>query len=141
MASTHRIARAFGLARSLGLYYGNPLRAARLTRLYAPFLGAGSLGFDIGAHVGSRVRCWRALGARVVAVEPQPDLLRVLHLIYGRDQAVTLVPQAVGATPGEAPLWVSDLHPTVTTLSTDWAERVSQGPDFRRVRWRRAGQA
>lgn len=140
MASTHRIARALGLARSLGLYYGNPHRAGRLTRLYAPFLGPGALGFDIGAHVGNRVRCWRALGARVVAVEPQPDLLRVLHLIYGRDRAVTLIPQAVGATHGQAPLWVSDLHPTVTTLSTVWADRVSQGPNFRWVRWRRAGE-
>ena len=86
MASNHRIARALGLARSLGLYYGNPLRNRRLARLYAPFLGPGALGFDIGAHVGNRVACWRALGARVIAVEPQPDLLRVLALLYGRDQ-------------------------------------------------------
>jgi hypothetical protein len=50
MASTHRIARALGLARSLGLYYGNPLRPGRLTRLYSPFLGPGALGFDIGVR-------------------------------------------------------------------------------------------
>lgn len=140
MASTHRIARALGLARSLGLYYGNPLRNRRLARLYAPFLGPAALGFDIGAHVGNRVKCWRALGARVVAVEPQPDLLRVLSLLYGRDPAVTLVPEAVGARPGQAPLWVSDRHPTVTTLSAAWAEEVGRGPDFRGVRWRQAGE-
>ncbi len=140
MASTHRIARALGLARSLGLYYGNPLRAGRLKRLYAPFLAPGTMGFDIGAHVGNRVRCWRALGARVIAVEPQPDLLRVLDLLYGRDPAVTLVAEAVGATTGQAPIWVSDLHPTVTTLSATWADQVGQGPDFRGVRWRRAGE-
>jgi len=35
---------------------------------------------------------------------------------------------------------VIDIHPTVTTLSADWAERVGQGPDFRRVRWRQAGE-
>jgi FkbM family methyltransferase len=86
------------------------------------------------------VKCWRALGARVVAVEPQPDLLRVLSLLYGRDPAVTLVPEAVGARPGQAPLWVSDRHPTVTTLSAAWAEEVGQRPDFRGVRWRRAGE-
>lgn len=136
----HRIARALGLARSLGLYYGNPLRNRRLARLYAPFLGPDALGFDIGAHVGNRVRCWRALGARVVAVEPQPDLLRVLSLLYGCDPAVTLIPEAVGARPGQAPLWVSDLHPTVTTLSAAWAEEVGRGPGFRGVRWRQAGE-
>jgi len=103
MANTHRVARALGLSRSLGLNYGNPLRPGRLTRLYAPFLGRGTLGFDIGAHAGNRMRCWRALGARLVAVEPEPDLLRVLHRLYGRYQAVTLVRQAVGAAPGQAP--------------------------------------
>ena len=34
----------------------------------------GDLVFDIGAHVGDRVAAFRRLGARVVAVEPQPAL-------------------------------------------------------------------
>ena len=45
---------------------------------------------------------------------------------------------ASGARPGRAPLWVSDRHPTVTTLSAAWAEEVGRGPDFRGVRWRQA---
>jgi FkbM family methyltransferase len=130
-----RVARTLGLIRSLGIYYGNPLRAGRLARLYAPFLAAGSLGFDIGAHVGNRVRCWRSLGARVIAVEPQADLLRVLQLLYGRDQGVTIVPEAVGRESGRAPLWVSERHPTVSTLSADWVLRVGSEAAFRGVRW------
>lgn len=135
-----RLARALGLARSLGLYYGIPLRARRLARLYRPFLPPGSLGFDVGAHVGNRVRCWRALGARVVAVEPQPDPRRVLELLYGRDPRVTILPVALGRAPGAAPLWVSDRHPTVTTLSAPWTRRVGAEAGFRRVRWREAGE-
>ncbi len=138
--TSNPIARTLGLVRSLALYYGNPLRARRLARLYAPFLGPGSLAFDLGAHVGNRVRCWRGLGARVVAVEPQPDLLRVLHLLYGRDEGVTLVPEAVGRELGRAALWVSERHPTVTTLSADWARRVCTEPSFHGVRWREAAQ-
>lgn len=138
MADRHLTARILGLSRSLVIYYGNPWRARRFRDLYAPFLGPGRLGFDIGAHVGNRVRCWRALGARVVAVEPQPDPLRILGLLYGRDPAVTLVPEAVGAAPGLAPLWISDRHPTLSTLSADWATAIGQGRDFRGVRWRRA---
>lgn len=71
-----------------GCTTGIPLRARRLARLYRPFLPPGALGFDIGAHVGNRVRCWRTLGARVVAVEPQPDLRRILERLYGRDERV-----------------------------------------------------
>jgi FkbM family methyltransferase len=140
MTTSSRIARTLGLARSLAIYYGNPLRARRLAGLYAPFLRPGALAFDLGAHVGNRVRCWRALGARVVAVEPQPDLLRVLSLLYGRDDGVTIVPEAVGREVGRAALWASERHPTVTTLSADWARRVGKEPAFRDVRWQEAGE-
>ena len=134
------VARSLGLVRSLGLYYGNPLRRARLARLYAPFLGPGSLGFDLGAHVGNRVGCWRSLGARVVAVEPQPDLVRVLRLLYGRDAGVSILAEAVGRESGRATLWRSERHPTVTTLSAEWARRMAAQPAFRGVHWRQAGE-
>lgn len=70
MSST---ARAFGMARSLAMYYGIPFRAARLRRFYGQFVRPGDLCFDVGAHAGNRVRAWRALGARVLAIEPQAD--------------------------------------------------------------------
>jgi FkbM family methyltransferase len=130
-----RLGRAAGLARSLAVYYGIPFRARRLARLYAPFLAPGALAFDIGAHAGNRVRAFRRLGARVVAVEPQPDFVRLLEALYGRDPAVTIVAAAVAAAPGEARLLVSERTPTVTTLSADWARRVAADPSFRGVSW------
>lgn len=130
-----KLSRAAGLARSLALYYGIPFRARRLARLYAPFLRPGALAFDIGAHAGNRVRAFRRLGARVVAVEPQPDFVRLLEALYGRDSQVAIVAAAVGAAPGEATLLVSERTPTVTTLSADWARRVGADPSFRGVSW------
>ena len=56
-----------------------------MERLYAEFVKPGDLVFDIGAHVGDRVRAFRRLGARVIAIEPQPALARTLRLLYGRD--------------------------------------------------------
>ena len=50
--------------------------ARRWTQLYARFVKPGDLVFDIGAHVGDRVAAFRRLGARVVALEPQPALAR-----------------------------------------------------------------
>ena len=110
-------ARVLGIARSLFMYYGNPLSAGRLRRFYTPFVPSGSVCFDIGAHTGNRVRCWRSLGARVVAVEPQLDFVKVLRALYGRDAGVTIVSKAVGAKAGAATLYVSPRTPTVTTLS------------------------
>lgn len=135
-----QLSRAVGLARSLALYHGIPFRARRLARLYAPFLAPGTLAFDIGAHAGNRVRAFRRLGARVVAVEPQPDFVRLLGVLYGRDPEVVVVAAAVGAAPGEARLLVSERTPTVTTLSAEWARRVGADPSFRGVSWSPGGR-
>ena len=130
--------RAWGITRSLVMYHGQPGRLRRLTRLYGEFLGPGDVGLDLGAHVGSRVRAWRRLGARVVAVEPQPDFTRILRLFFGRDPGVTIEPRAVGATPGRATLALSTATPTVSSMSHDWVESMSTDPGFARVKWDRS---
>jgi FkbM family methyltransferase len=128
-------ARVFGVARSLAMYYGIPFRARRLRRFYAQFVQRGALCFDVGAHAGNRVRCWRALGARVVAIEPQPDFVRLLRWLYGDDDEVEIVPRAVGREFGSAELLVSERTPTVTTLSQAWADDVRREPGFEHVTW------
>nr|WP_222132133.1 FkbM family methyltransferase [Pseudonocardia sp. C8] len=127
--------RAYGLARSLVTYHGIPGRQRRMRAFYAAFLGPGDLAFDIGAHAGNRVRAWRRLGARVVAVEPQPDFVRMLRLFFGRDGGVTVVPAAVGARPGTARLGISRATPTVSSLSAQWRATVAGDAGFARVRW------
>lgn len=124
-----------GVARSLALYYGIPFRTRRLARLYAPFVASGGLAFDVGAHAGSRVRAFRRLGARVVAVEPQADFVRLLEALYGRDPQVAIVAAAVGRAAGDATLHAAERRPTVTTLSPEWAARVGADASFRGVRW------
>ncbi|MCL4182973.1 MAG: FkbM family methyltransferase [Burkholderiaceae bacterium] len=130
-----QVATLLGLARSLAIYHAVPGRVGRLRRLYAPFVPAGGLCFDVGAHAGNRVRCFRALGARVVAVEPQREFARLLRWMFGRDPSVVVVEAALGAARGLATLHVSARTPTVSTLSPAWLERVRAEPSFRDVRW------
>lgn len=127
----------WGLWRSLLMYYGMPGRQARMRRCYGQFIRPGDLCFDIGAHVGNRLRAWRALDARVVAVEPQPLLMQTLRRRYGDDPAITLVEEAIGAAPGEATLHISTRTPTVTTMSREWISQVQQDPSFQAVEWDR----
>ena len=129
------VARSLGLLRSFVLYYGIPMRGVRLRRFYAQFIPQGSLCFDVGAHVGNRIRAWRALGARVVAIEPHPDLIRVLRKLYGQDEGVSLVAAALGASAGEARLWVSPGNLTVSTLAQDWTRELQQDSGFRHIHW------
>ena len=130
--------RAYGIARSLALYHGVPGKQRRMRRLYGEFLGPGDVGFDVGAHAGNRVRAWRALGARVVAVEPQPDFVRLLRLLFGRDRGVTIVPEALGERPGTARLGIATATPTVSSLSPAWRDEVARDRSFAAVRWDRS---
>ncbi|MFN3416639.1 MAG: FkbM family methyltransferase [Caldimonas sp.] len=129
------LARTFGLLRSLAIYHGIPWRAGQLRRFYAPVVPAGGLAFDVGAHAGNRVRAFRALGARVVAVEPQPDFVALLSRWFARDAGVTVLPVALGREAGQAQLLASEATPTVSTLSADWARRTGATASFQGVRW------
>jgi FkbM family methyltransferase len=129
--------RSGGLLRSILMYYGVPWRNRALTRFYAQFVRPGDLCFDIGAHVGNRLRALSRLGARVIALEPQPQCMRLLRRWYGHHPDIGLIEQAVGAAPGTRTLFVSERTPTVTTLSRDWIGAVGTTPGFAGVRWDR----
>jgi FkbM family methyltransferase len=135
MAALAHARHAYGLARSLWMYYGKPGQGRRLRAFYAELVRPGDLCFDIGAHVGNRTRCFRALGARVVAVEPQPRLAAFLRRILNGDPGVTLVEEAIGAAPGELELLVSARTPTVSTGSRAFLDAVGKVPSFAWVAW------
>ena len=108
---------AAAVGRSLRTYYADPARDAAMDALYARLVRPGDLVFDIGAHVGDRIAAFRRLGARVVALEPQPGPFRALQLLYGRDPDVQLVAAAAGDAAGEVTLHVNSANPTVSTAS------------------------
>jgi FkbM family methyltransferase len=113
---------ARGVIRSLGVYYGHRARNAAMDRLYGQFIKPGDLAFDIGAHVGDRVGAFRRLGARVVAAEPQPALVRTLKLLYGRDRQVIIERRAVGRESGQIEMMVNSSNPTISTASSAFVD-------------------
>ncbi len=125
---------AKAIGASLRTYYA-PGRAALLDAFHARFLSAGDLAFDIGTHVGDRAASFRRLGARVVAVEPQPRLARALRLILRGDPGVTLVQALVGAEAGEAMLRLNTANPTVATASTAFIAAADGAPGWEGQRW------
>ena len=137
---TGRFVEQRGLLRSLLIYYGIPWRHRQLVRFYRQFIEPGDLCFDIGAHVGNRIRAWRALNARVVGIEPQPICMQFLKRWYGNDSDVQLVDQAIGAKPQRLPLLISGANPTVTTLSQQWIDAVRQDDSFADVTWEASQQ-
>ncbi|TVQ38047.1 MAG: FkbM family methyltransferase [Geminicoccaceae bacterium] len=121
--------------RSLRLYHLDRGRARAMRRLYRRFVAPGDLVFDVGAHVGDRTAAFRRLGARVVAVEPQPDMARVLRLLFGWRRGVTLVEAAVGAAPGSVELRLNRANPTVTTASDAFVAAAKGAEGWAEQRW------
>lgn len=122
------------IGRSLRTYYA-PGRAAALDAFHRRFLAPGGLAFDIGAHVGDRAASFRRLGARVVAVEPQPRLARLLRLLFGRDAGLARIAALVGAAPGEAVLRLNTANPTVATASPDFIAAAAGAPGWEGQAW------
>ena len=95
-------------------------RIDELSALYRPFIDRGDLVFDVGAHHGLRTDGFLALGARVVAVEPQRSALDVLEKRFGRNRRVEIVPKAAGAEEGEAELNIAADASTISSIEPDW---------------------
>lgn len=106
-----------------------------MDRLYAGFVRRGDLVFDIGAHVGDRVASFRRLGARVVAVEPQPALVKVLKLFYGRRAGVAIEAVAVGRGIGSTRMMINADNPTVSTASPAFISAARDASGWETQRW------
>ncbi|HEX5517806.1 MAG TPA: FkbM family methyltransferase [Pseudolabrys sp.] len=124
-----------GILRSLRIYYGNRAHASAMDRLYRQFINDGDLVFDVGAHVGDRVASFSRLGARVVAVEPQPAMVTVLKLLHGRNSAVTIEAVAVGREAGSANLMINPRNPTVSTASREFITAAHNASGWEDQRW------
>lgn len=127
-----------GLLKSVLTYYGVPLRQYRTRRLYRSFVRPGDLVFDIGSHVGNRIVALRGLGARVVAVEPQPHCVRFLRRWFEADDEVELVAAACSDSVSTATLQIASANPTLSTISGRWVSSITEHYPDQQLHWDRA---
>lgn len=126
---------ARSLRPSLDLSYGDPGRAAAMDRFHTQFVRPDDLVFDIGAHVGDRTASFRRLGARVIAVEPQPLCAWSLRALYGDDDQVTVVEAACGAAVGLLELHINSANPTVSTVSPHFVQAADGAENWQGQIW------
>jgi FkbM family methyltransferase len=106
-------------------------RRTHALHFYRQFIPPGGLCFDIGANIGQRTALFLELGARVVAVEPQPDCAEIVR----RDHPeATVLQVALGPSSGTATLLVAN-YPTLATLSPEWISAVKASGRFAEFEW------
>ncbi|MDB5378782.1 MAG: methyltransferase FkbM [Rubritepida sp.] len=106
-----------------------------LDAFHRRFLAPGDLAFDVGCHVGDRAASFRRVGARVVAVEPQPRLARALRLIFRGDPDFTLIQSLIGASEGESVLRLNSANPTVASASDAFVAAAAGAPGWEGQVW------
>ena len=108
-----------------------------LIEFYRPLLAAGDFCFDVGANRGDYSRAMLSLGARVLAVEPQPDLCALMSEAFRAEleaRQIRILMGAVGASNGKATLFpATDLTKSMSTLSPLFLEISERNGD----RWNR----
>jgi FkbM family methyltransferase len=84
-------------------------------KLYAQFIHAGDLVFDVGANIGNYTETFLSLGAKVVAVDPDPRNCAILQRRFGN--RISMESCALGA---------AELHmctnTALSTLSEEWVD-------------------
>ncbi len=95
-------------------------------------LKPGDLIIDIGANHGAKTGVFLRLGARVVAVDPDPlnqEILRQTFLSYRlTPQPVTIVAGAVSETRGVATFFMQQPGSAMNTLSNKWVDSLRSDP-------------
>jgi FkbM family methyltransferase len=125
--------RRMRIIRSLRAWNDRDQSAARF---YSQFVGPKDTVFDVGANYGNRIKIFRVLGSRVVAVEPQNTCFKTLQAVYASDPKVTLIQAACGLSIGAATLKIATAD-TLSSLSQDWISAVIASGRFGEHRWER----
>lgn len=74
-----------------------------MMELLGEFIPPGGLVFDVGANQGKLTELFTLLGAKVIAIEPNPALIQ---LIKERAPSAIVIQTAAGANTGSAPLFI-----------------------------------
>ena len=91
-------------------------------KFYSQFVKPGDLCFDIGANYGNRIEALMRLGAQIVAVEPQDDVMHYLLLKYRRDRHVTLIHAGLDNSEGERVMYVCETTRGASSMSRELVE-------------------
>lgn len=97
-------------------------RQSAFLDFYRTFIRNGDLVFDVGANVGHYTLMFSELGGRVVAIEPQAELVTLLQHRFERHRRVTILQTALGSSASTAVLHKTRDLTEVASLRNDVAQ-------------------
>ncbi|MDD5438872.1 MAG: FkbM family methyltransferase [Candidatus Omnitrophica bacterium] len=122
----------FNIMRSI--VYRRDLSDPGIVGFYKDFLKKDSLCFDVGANIGRVTDILLRCGARIIAVEPNPECVRYLRAKYRFNKRVVVVPKALDAVCGKKKLYVCEVN-SLSTLSPEWIKACKKSARYEEFNW------
>jgi FkbM family methyltransferase len=97
---------------------------------YSQFFSKGDLVFDVGANMGSRVRTFLQIGAKVIAVEPQAPCVKQLQREFGRSITkgdLIIVQKGCGAKEEVKDFYICETAHVKSSFSEKYINRNKDG--------------
>ena len=89
----------------------------KMQRLYSKVVRKGDLVFDVGANTGFHTQVFLDLGARVIAIEPQPWCTKLLKNKFFGLETVIIVEAGLASHSGVLVLHTNKIIPQISTFS------------------------
>ena len=109
----------------------------RKVQFYSAFIKPGDCCFDVGANVGNRISPMLAIGAKIIAVEPQEKCYKFLKRKFGKK--IMLVKKGLGEKEAIKSFHLSD-DSTISSFSDEWIQAVKKTQRFKEKKWNRSIQ-
>lgn len=107
----------------------------QMIEFYAQFVHAGDLCFDIGANLGSRIEVFLALGATVVAVEPQDSCMEYLRVRFGNNPKVYLTHTGLDEKDGTRELLINSNDSPTASMSRERITTITEARHLIAYTW------
>jgi FkbM family methyltransferase len=124
----------YGVARQVMDIHRRRQQTLKMRAFYRQFIKPNDLVFDVGANIGNRTAVFLALGARVLAIEPQADCMAHIRARFGKHPRAAFYQGGVAAQAGELTLHLSNVNAT-SSFSPEWIERLKNRPGWEDHRW------
>ena len=122
----------FNIARSIT--YLRDLSNPGILNFYKDFIKKDSLCFDVGANIGKVTDILLRLGARVIAIEPNPECVQYLKFKYRFNKRVIVVSEALDAVAGRKKLYLCEVN-SLATLAPDWIRACKESKRYDEFNW------
>ncbi len=99
-------------------------------KFYSDFIHQNDLVFDVGANVGNRVEAFLKCKAKVVAIEPQPECVKILKAKF--NDKIIIENVGLNETDGELEMQIST-DSTVSSFNKDYINKTKER--FKYSRW------